>query len=87
MVTYTNILTFSSFNSEHKEYKGDLTMESVFDHIMVILAIPLGLFIFLILLSWIIALAADPYAGLPNEKDRKAMLKNRKNMRRNKDAL
>ena len=87
MVTYTNILTFSRFNSEHKGYKGDLTMESVFDHIMVILSIPLGLFIFLILLSWIIALAADPYAGLPNEKDRKAMLKNRKNMRRNKDAL
>ena len=38
-------------------------MESVFDHIMVILAVPLGLFIFLILLSWIIALAADPYAA------------------------
>ena len=25
MVTYTNILTFSRFNSEHKGYKGDLT--------------------------------------------------------------
>ena len=46
-----------------------------------------GLFIFLILFSWIVALAADPYAGLPSEKERKNLIKKRKERRSSKDAL
>ena len=61
-------------------------MESLMDYIFTILAIPVGLFLFLILFSWVVALAADPYAGLPSEKDRKNLIKKRK-QRRNKDAL
>jgi len=56
------------------------------DYIFTILAIPAGLFLFLVLFSWIVALAADPYAGLPSEKDRKNLIKKRK-QRRTKDAL
>lgn len=61
-------------------------MESLMDYIFTILTIPAGLFLFLVLFSWIVALAADPYAGLPSEKDRKNLIKKRK-QRRNKDAL
>jgi hypothetical protein len=61
-------------------------VESLMDYIFTILTIPAGLFLFLVLFSWIVALAADPYAGLPSEKDRKNLIKKRK-QRRNKDAL
>ena len=61
-------------------------MESLMDYIFTILAIPAGLFLFLVLFSWIVALAADPYAGLPSDKDRKNLIKKRK-QRRTKDAL
>ena len=61
-------------------------MESLMDYIFTILTIPAGLFLFLVLFSWIVALAADPYAGLPSEKDRKNLIKKRK-QRRTKDAL
>ncbi len=62
-------------------------MEAIVDYLLIILSIPVGLFLFLFILSWIVALAADPYAGLPSEKERKTMLKNRKEKRRTKDAL
>ena len=61
-------------------------MESLMDYIFTILAIPAGFFLFLVLFSWIVALTADPYAGLPSEKDRKNLIKKRK-QRRTKDAL
>ena len=61
-------------------------MESLMDYIFTILTIPAGLFLFLVLFSWIVALAADPYAGLPSDKDRKNLIKKRK-QRRTKDAL
>jgi len=61
-------------------------VESLMDYIFTILTIPAGLFLFLVLFSWIVALAADPYAGLPSEKDRKNLIKKRK-QRRTKDAL
>jgi hypothetical protein len=61
-------------------------VESLIDYIFIILAIPAGFFLFLALFSWIVALAADPYAGLPSDKDRKNLIKKRK-QRRTKDAL
>ena len=61
-------------------------MESLMDYILTILAIPAGVFLFLVLFSWIVALAADTYAGLPRYKDRKNLIKKRK-QRINKDAL
>jgi hypothetical protein len=36
------------------------------------------LFLFLFVLSWIVALAADPYAGLPSEKERKTVEKEKR---------
>lgn len=62
-------------------------MEAIVDYLLIIISIPVGLFLFLFILSWIVALAADPYAGLPSEKERKTMLKKRKEKRRTKDAL
>ena len=60
-------------------------MESLLDYIFTILAIPAGVFLFLVLFSWIVALAADPYAGLPSDHDRKKLSKKR-TQRRNKDT-
>jgi hypothetical protein len=43
-------------------------LQAIFEYLLLILSIPVGLFIFLILFSWIVALAADPYAGLPSRE-------------------
>lgn len=57
-------------------------MEALFEFILVIISVPVGLFLFIVLFSWVVALAADPYAGLPSDKERKTMLKKRKEKRR-----
>ena len=62
-------------------------LQAIFEYLLLILSIPVGLFIFLILFSWMVALAADPYAGLPSEKERKNLIKKRKERRSSKDAL
>jgi hypothetical protein len=59
-----------------------LVLEALFEFILVIISVPVGLFLFIVLFSWVVALAADPYAGLPSDKERKTMLKKRKEKRR-----
>ena len=62
-------------------------LQAIFEYLLLILSIPVGLFIFLILFSWIVAQAADPYAGISREKERKNLIKKRKERRSSKDAL
>ena len=65
----------------------EIALEALFEFALTVIAVPAGLFLFIILFSWIVALAADPYAGLPSDKERKTMLKKRKEKRKIKDAL